>query len=190
MYLNYRQIDFHIQRKAAFLLVFLLILLFNPSAIAAELNLTINQIDNSKFPTVTAYATVLDAKNNPISGLTETQFELYESGIPVSAFNVASVFGGGQGIAVVLAIDTSGSMRGKPMEDSRQAAVNYINRMGDFDQAAIVGFDDEARTIQTFTKDKSVLAVAINSLKAGGRYTVLNDAIYDSVSAAAQLPPG
>ena len=103
---------------------------------------------------------------------------------------MAPVLGGTQGLSMVLAIDTSGSMQDTPLQDAKQSAITYIDRMGDFDQAAVIGFDDEARMVKPFTQDKSMLSDAINFLKSGGRYTVLNDAIYDSISAAAQLPSG
>lgn len=148
-----------------------------------------NSADLSQFPAVQLNLTVRDANGVPVSNLTPAEFEILESSIdqprPVTA--LTPQVNPQAPISVVLVIDISNSMRGQPLADAKQAAVNLINQLGANDQAAVVAFEssinfdqlDPAKELD-FTQDKTALLTLINSLEAG-EGTPLYDALYKGV---------
>lgn len=73
------------------------------------------------------------------------------------------------GVDVVLLIDTSDSMRGAKLEQAKRAARIFVGELSldTGDQAAIVGFDGEARIGAQLTRDRAVLEAAIDGLASG-----------------------
>jgi Mg-chelatase subunit ChlD len=71
---------------------------------------------------------------------------------------------------VVLGIDLSGSMNNdggtppQPISDTLVAAKNFIGRLGEKDQSAIVTFATEARTERTLNKNHTDTATLVSSL--------------------------
>ncbi|MFQ5946449.1 MAG: hypothetical protein ACE5NC_09425, partial [Anaerolineae bacterium] len=85
-----------------------------PAAAAAqdELTITIARVDASEFPEITAVVSVLDGSGRPLRGLEGADFSVTEDGEPGRLLAVQNVVDTQVGIAVALAIDTSGSMEG------------------------------------------------------------------------------
>lgn len=151
--------------------------------------LTINQVKNEGFPTVVAYVTVSDQSGIPIIGLSKANFEAFEDGKPVPDLTVSTAIDSQEGIAAILAIDTSGSMKGQPIKDAKEAAKVFIGDLTANDRAAIIGFSAKVDLLQDYTAVKADLNAAIEALTAEGN-TALYDAIYDAVGHASRLPPG
>jgi tight adherence protein B len=86
----------------------------------------------------------------------------------------------GDPLAVELVIDTSGSMRGAPIEAARAAAIQFIDRMPSGTQIGVVGFSDAPAVISPFTTDRTALTNAINGVAVRGE-----TALYDGVATAA-----
>ncbi len=170
------------RKISGFSFIFVLILMIQVSIFSEKVNFSISQIDNSEYPVITAYLNILDMEDNPVQGIKGNQFEIFENNKRVKKFEAVPVYKGGHGISILLAIDTSSSMNGKPLKDSKKAALTFIEKMGDFDGAAIITFDDDVKLVQAFTKDKIELADSIESIKDTGNYTSLYDGIYESIS--------
>ena len=151
--------------------------------------LTINQVKSEGFPTVVAYVTVSDQSGIPIIGLNKANFEVFEDGKAVPDLAVSTAIDSQEGIAAILAIDTSGSMKGQPIKDAKEAAKVFVGDLTANDQAAIIGFSAKVDLLQDYTGVKADLNSAIEALTAEGN-TVLYDAIYDAVGHASRLPPG
>lgn len=83
-------------------------------------------------------------------------------------------------ISVVLALDTSESMREELAESEKGAAAFVASVLTPKDRAAIVRFDDEPQLLQRFTKDKELLKSALATLSAESG-TALYDAIVYSL---------
>ncbi|MBN1574101.1 MAG: VWA domain-containing protein [Deltaproteobacteria bacterium] len=168
--------------KTAFFLLSLFCFLTSAVTVKAEYSVKINQIDTSKFPEIKAYISVVDDSNKPVKGLFESNFTITEDGIPgPTNFTVESMLRSGEPIAVVLAIDTSGSMKGQAMEHAREAALKFVEGLGDNDLAAVVDFNDKEHIISEFTSDKESLKRAIEGLDVAGTKTALYDAIYKAL---------
>jgi VWFA-related protein len=156
--------------------------LVHPAIALADdtVRLNVTQIDPSDFPNVRIVASAVDAQGKPVKGLQATDLIVSESSraqrIGVDLANTVAP------IALVLVLDTSGSMAGKPFADAKAAMNSLAQSLGPKDQAAIVTFNTAVSIPQPLTSDKAALAGAIDRATAGG-----DTAIFDALSAATDL---
>ncbi len=149
-----------------------------PSRGAAQeaLELRIDAVDTAGFPDIQATVTVLDASGRPVVDLTAAAFQASAGGQTLPIKSVAGSSDEGQGIAVVLTFDVSGSMQGQAIEQAKQAGKTLVNELRPNDQVAILAFANSVQVVQPFTQDRQALTSAIDSLVASG-----NTALYDGV---------
>lgn len=119
---------------------------------------------------------VLDAKGQPVNGLTRENFRVWEDGV---AEQVNSVQHLDLPVSMGLLIDDSGSMREK------RAAVNsatyhLLTESNPKDEAFVVNFSDHAYLDQRLTTDRVVLNRGISRSDPKG-----TTAMYDAVAASA-----
>ncbi|MBF6599433.1 MAG: VWA domain-containing protein [Dehalococcoidia bacterium] len=151
-------------------------------------SLAVTQIDASAYPRLRAVVTVLDASGVPVPGLQTQQFSASDGSAPVSVVGVERVQDANLRLSVVLAIDTSGSMAGAPLDRAKQAAIAFVDALGANDDATLIAFSDAARPVVAgFSSDHAALAAAIQSLQAGGS-TVLYEAVQAAVFSARSSP--
>jgi tight adherence protein B len=140
--------------------------------------LEIVSVDTSSAPTVKVTVSV----PRELSGkpLTRNDFTVLEAGqrhLPQFT-HVPS-----DQLAVVLAIDTSGSMQGSAIAAARNAAEEFVQKMPAGTQVAVLGFSGAPYVVSPFTTDQRALTTAIAGLQANGE-----TALYDAVTmGAAQL---
>lgn len=153
-------------------------------------SLVVDRVDDGEFPRLSVWATVSDGSGRPVTGLEAADFLAWEDSLPASVVSASPVSRDrAKGINLVLALDNSGSMAGKPMEATKEAAEALLEVLGDKDQAALVTFSAKVEKKQAFTSDVKLLREAIAGLSPAGD-TAFNDAIFDSVEMLGQLPPG
>lgn len=155
----------------------------------AGARMEITGVNPSQLPTVVVTTNVFDRVGQPIFGLSKDNFSV--SGELAGRANIVSVENitdNNLTFSVVLAIDTSSSMAGTPLESAKEAATNFINTIGSNNPSvAIVSFDSTERLVQDFTSDKAVLLNAISNLVFGGK-TALYDGGLLAVQTAARSP--
>lgn len=119
---------------------------------------------------------VTAASGSPLSDLVPSAFQITEDG--ASQPIVVTQASGTRPVAIVIAMDYSGSMRDSnvvaPME---QAVTRLLATLGGEDQAAILKFKGGVFVAQGLTSDKQALATAITQDFTGGKGTRLYDAI-------------
>jgi tight adherence protein B len=130
------------------------------------------QLDTSAFPTVRV--TVVTAKP------TSTPPELSENGRPVAALRSENL---GSSKNVVIAIDRSSSMRGRPLADAVAAARRFLESKEPDDQVAIVTFGADAVRLTGFSGSTADAEAALASLSVGTRD---GTALYDAVALSAK----
>ena len=70
---------------------------------------------------------------------------------------------------IVLVLDSSGSMSGTPMEETKKAATNFVNTILEEDASiGIVTYDNSASTLSDFSVNKTMLTEVISSIWDGG----------------------
>jgi hypothetical protein len=93
-------------------------------------------------------------------------------------------------VHLALLVDTSGSIR-KPDQAERNRLAEQIARsLPSGSDVAVYRFDDQPKLIVPRTSNPDEVAQATATLGAGGRYTALNDAVFDAARYLADGPAG
>lgn len=70
---------------------------------------------------------------------------------------------------IVLVLDTSGSMSGTPMEETKKAATNFVKTILEEDASiGVVNYEDSAQQLSDFSIDKNHLAEVVTNISGGG----------------------
>ncbi len=132
---------------------------------------------SSDVDLVVLHATVTNRKGNPVAGLREGDFQVYEDGVPqqIALFRHEDV-----PVTVGLVVDHSGSMLRK-IQEVAAAAQTFVHASNPGDQMFVVNFNDTASLGLPdhvgFTADTSELGRAISGVATAGK-TALYDAIW------------
>lgn len=121
--------------------------------------------------------TVVDRKGSPITGLTPSDFEIYEEGHRqrLEYFARGDAPDSAPPLHLGLLFDTSGSMT-EDVQFSRSAAVKFLNAVSQAVDVTLVDFDTEVRVARYGQDDFPRLIERIRSRKPEG-----NTALYDAV---------
>ena len=136
---------------------------------------------------VTAVFTVLDAAGRPVPRLDARQVQARVDGVDVRVGSLSAAVSEQLGVAVVLTVDTSGSMAGAPIASARDAAARFIDGLAPQDAAALVAFADGVAVEQPLTSDRVALRASVDRLRALGE-TALYDAVATSIAVASAAP--
>ncbi|HVQ41928.1 MAG TPA: VWA domain-containing protein [Vicinamibacterales bacterium] len=147
------------------------------TTLLATVALADQQVFRSTVQTVPIYATVLDSSGRLVPDLKQEDFEVFDNNKPAVITSFAAEV---QPIAVVVAIDTSGSMT-LVLDLVKQAAEAFVLRLLPADRARIVGFDDKMRWSPGFTSDRDKLIDYLRTGMQFGNATRLWDAMYEGL---------
>jgi Ca-activated chloride channel homolog len=124
---------------------------------------------------VNVFVNVTDDKGAPVPGLDKDDFAISEDGHPqkIAVFERET----GMPLNVVLAIDTSGSVR-KDSEIEAQAAHRFVHALlRPVDRLALFEFSDSVREVVGFTNSINRIDRALNDIR-GGAATALYSGVY------------
>ncbi|MGH9487080.1 MAG: VWA domain-containing protein [Terriglobales bacterium] len=125
---------------------------------------------------VLAHATVVNRKGEPVTMLPESDFTIYENGVPQRIQYFAH---DDAPVSVGILLDNSGSMQGsRPAVD--RAAINFVKASNPDDEVFVVNFSDEYYLDAPFTNSIPTLDAALEHIESSGG-TALYDAIIASV---------
>ena len=128
---------------------------------------------SSSVQLVEVYATVTDAKGEPITGLRQSDFEVHENGTPQDVTTFAA---GEFPLTVALGVDRSWSMAGEPLRMAKQASQAFLRELRPEDRSLVVAISSEADVIAPLSNDRAAQAAAIAALDPWST-TALHDAI-------------
>jgi Ca-activated chloride channel family protein len=116
---------------------------------------------------------VTDAKDRYVSGLSESEFAVFEDGIrqELSFFTRDAL-----PLSVALLIDCSASMEPN-IKVAQEAGVRFVRAMRDGDLGQVVQFNDRVQVLQDFSADQGALEAALRNTRPSGA-TVLYNALY------------
>ncbi|MGB8510089.1 MAG: VWA domain-containing protein [Pyrinomonadaceae bacterium] len=123
---------------------------------------------------------VTDKKGQPVTGLRESDFVVYEDKVQQN-FNFLGEVKELEKLPIYVGVmmDTSASTSGQ-LKFEQEAALNFIYTVirTRKDQVAFVTFDDEVNLRQDFTTNLDLLDRAVNAVKKPGTHTALYDAVW------------
>jgi len=132
---------------------------------------------SSGVQVVEVYATVTDARGEPVTGLTGDAFEVLEDGQPqrISAF-AAGEFP----LSVALAVDRSASMAGPRLEEAVSAAEAFIAALRPNERLMLVAISSRVEVAAPLSDDRRAALGALEALRPWST-TALHDAIVESI---------
>jgi VWFA-related protein len=109
---------------------------------------------------VTIDATVTDKNGNYIRNLKPEDFIVYEDGQPqkLEFFEASEKASLTRSLAVVFALDTSGSIKPEEIAKQRDATENFVKLVRPESIFAVVSFNNEIRVLKDFTSDPKKLS--------------------------------
>jgi len=143
-----------------------------PAAVAA---VHLKSVDTSSFPLVRATLIAPAGSHTPV---------LREDGLPVSGYTAVNL---GQEKAIVLALDRSQSMTGRPLAAAVSAAQSFLGAARARDHVGVVAFGHSAFALGPLTDSPATARSALASL---GVDTKPGTALYDAVVLAADRLAG
>jgi VWFA-related protein len=146
-----------------------------------ELTVSIAAIDDSTFPVVTAVFTVDDG-GRPVTSIPAESLKATEGGADATVLSIANAPESQIPLALLITIDTSGSMAGANLAQSQAAATSLIRSLAPGDSAAVIAFADSVRVAAPLSQNPDDLLPAVASFRAEG-----NTALYDAVGQSAKL---
>ena len=133
--------------------------------------LQLESIDISAYPNV--HAVVVGPRNLTTDAIRSGTFTVTEGGAKREATVEPLPT---NDLAVVLVIDTSGSMKGDAILAARNAATSFVSSMPPDTRIAVVGFGTVATIRSPFTTDHGKTTAALSALQVRGQ-TALHDAV-------------
>jgi Ca-activated chloride channel family protein len=137
---------------------------------------------------VTLNVRVIDRNNRPINTVRESDFHVFEDGVPqpIESFTREEV-----PISYGLAVDTSGSLRSQ-LQGVIDAGKTIINSNRPGDETFLVRFisSDKIETVQDFTSKQDLLIDGLESLYVEGGQTAIIDAVYLTADHVAEYKKG
>lgn len=88
---------------------------------------------------------------------------------------------------VIIAVDTSRSLRPAEIDAVRQFAAEVVSRVAPDAELGLMAFDDAPRWLAPLGSQRSRVLAALGELQPAGRFTLLHDALF---TAARKLPHG
>jgi Ca-activated chloride channel family protein len=126
---------------------------------------------------VEVYASVTDARGEPVRGLRQDQFTIREDGQPqeISAF-VAGDFP----LSVAVAIDRSWSMAGERLAVAKEGARTLLGELRSTDQAMVVAISGQVETVAPLSTDRNTQMAAVDAQDPWST-TALHDAVIAAI---------
>lgn len=127
--------------------------------------------------------TVMDRDGNYVTDLKQEDFILTHDGVnyPIAFFEAQTTRSFTRPVAIVFALDVSGSL-GVQVKDQQRAAQQFLRAMRQQAVCAVIGFNDRIHVYQNFTTDVEKLQQGFAKARNIGGRTRLYDAIDRAVT--------
>lgn len=144
---------------------------------------------------VSVDVTAFDADGRPVRNLQQEDFKIFSDGVeqPISFFQLEKRPGEPRPLAVVFALDVSGSMTADEMERLRLALRSFANQLSNHPVSyAVLTFGMRVKQIQKFTSDPRKLEDSVDNIKrdaSSGLSTHTYDAVDDAIRLLVRSAP-
>jgi Ca-activated chloride channel homolog len=144
---------------------------------------------------VSVDVTAMDAEGRPVRTLRQEDFKVYSDGVeqPISFFQIEKRQGEARPLAIVFALDVSGSMTSEEILRLRNALRSFSNHLSSHPAVyAVVAFGMRVKTVQKFTSDPNKLDDSLERLARdapNGLSTHTYDAVDDAIRMLVRSAP-
>ncbi len=144
---------------------------------------------------VSVDVTAMDATGGPVRNLKQEDFKIYFDGVeqPISFFQIERRQGEPRPLAIVFALDVSGSMTSEEIVRLRGALQSFSNHLSDHPVVyAVLTFGMTVKTLQKFTKDPRKLDESLERIlrdAPSGLSTHTYDAVDDAIRLLVRSAP-
>ncbi|HEY2961058.1 MAG TPA: VWA domain-containing protein [Pyrinomonadaceae bacterium] len=144
---------------------------------------------------VSVDVTTLDAEGRPVKNLRQEDFKIFSDGIeqPISFFQLEKRQGEPRPLAIVFALDVSGSMTAEEMTRLRFALQSFSNQLSSHPVSyAVLAFGMRVKTVQKFTSDPGKLDDSLDRISRddpNGLSTHTYDAVDDAIRLLVRSAP-
>jgi Ca-activated chloride channel family protein len=132
---------------------------------------------SSRVQLVEVYATVTDAAGQPVTGLRQSDFEVYEDN---TRQDISTFAAGEFPLTVALGVDRSWSMAGEPLRLAKQASQSFLRALRPDDRSMVVAINNEAEVIAPLSSDRAAQSRAVERLDPWST-TALHDAVIATI---------
>jgi Ca-activated chloride channel family protein len=139
---------------------------------------------------VTIDITATNARGDFVTDLKPGELKLFEDGQPreVAFFDASSQKGLSRPLAVVLALDVSGSIKPEEIGLQRQSAMRFVDLVRPESLFSVITFSHEVRVLQKFTSEARLVGRAFDKISDVGGSTRLLDTIDQTITMLRKAP--
>jgi len=175
-------------KKEIFILVFLVFFFSLVNTAMADVSVTVLKGTATGEKKAALFVSVVDDAGKPIKGLTKENFKLLAGGEEIANFNLEPVSTTQEPLSLVLGIDISGSMRGKPFDETKNAVHGFLFQLDREDFISLQSFGTEVKFLTDFIKEKDKGWKQVEPLRPVDMWTHLYDATYEAIRKAKEAP--
>jgi VWFA-related protein len=136
-----------------------------------------------------SFLEILDADGNMVMNVQQDQLSAVLGTQELKIENFAA-FQPEEGVAYILLVDVSKSLSAKEFTAMRQVLQSWINDMGPKDQAALITFGTQVKTLQDFSNDKELLISLIKRLQLTDKDTQLHKGLIKAMELGSRADLG
>lgn len=156
---------------------------FNPDEILTQPVRTIEDPELITFSTdvqLVSVPVVVQGKNDQyVNGLEKTDFLLFDNNTQQEIIEFDVSF---QPISMVICVQSSDRLADDMLDQVRKTAYLFTQQvLGEFGEAAVIGFDSRVKIISDFSSDTKVINKALNSIRTGASGIRVSDAVYEGI---------
>ena len=130
----------------------------------------------------------VDEAGKPIKDLSRDDFELFVSGEKIENFNVRPTSVSDEPLSIILGVDVSGSMHGKPFEETQKAISIFLDQLEKEDFVSLLSFGTKVRFVTDFTRERYGVRSQVKALRPVENWTHLYDATCETIRKGKNAP--
>lgn len=144
---------------------------------------------------VSVDVTAMDAEGRPVRNLRQEHFKVFSDGLeqPISFFQIEKRQGEARPLAIVFALDVSGSVTSEELNRLRSALQSFSNQLANHPVVyAVMAFGMRVKTVQKFTSEPRKLDESLERLSRdapNGLSTHTYDAVDDAIRMLVRSAP-
>jgi len=129
-------------------------------------------------------ASVVDEAGRSVKNLGKKDFRLKVSNREITDFAVEPVSATDSPLSIVLGIDVSGSMKGKPFQETRKALSLFLDQLDRGDLVSLMSFGTGVKFLTGFTTERHKVREEMEKLRPTHMKTHLYDVVYEALGKA------